>query len=97
MKKLRSEKFQKWLAVTIAILSLSVFTLSILSYTIDQDGTIIPFTTVVLLASMVSFAFGVYLTLRASSKMKELEDNSDDNYTRVDNDAGGWNENNRLG
>ena len=52
MKKLRSAKIQIFMSVTETILSLSVFALSIKSYVIDQDGSIVPFTTVVLLASM---------------------------------------------
>ena len=46
------------MAVTMTILSFSAFALSISSYFIDQDGTIVPYTTIVLLASMASFAMG---------------------------------------
>ena len=77
------------MGVTITILSFSVFALSIPSYVIDQDGTIVPCTTVVLSASMFSFVGGILLTRDASR--------NDDSYTKAGNKAGDWNDDNRLG
>ena len=83
MSELRSAKIRKWMSVTIAILSLSVFAMSISSYTIDKDGIIVPYTTVMLLASFASFILGIGWTVEGISNVKSLEGSNDDSYRKV--------------
>ena len=70
MTKLRSAKIIKWMSVIMAILSLSLIAMSTLSYFIDHDGIIAPFTTVMLLASLFSFIVGIAFTVKATRKAK---------------------------
>ena len=75
------------MATTMVILSFSVFSLSIWSFLIDHDGIIHTFTSFVLLSSIVSIVEGIKRTFCARDKE---EDNNEQ-------EAGDWNENNRLG
>ena len=77
------------------ILSFSVFALSISSYVIDKDGSIVPYTTFVLFASMFSFVIGIKETQNASNLVKSYENS--DSYNRAEQNTGDWNESNRLG
>ena len=59
MTRILKAKYKRNLLVAITILSLSVLLMSLVSYFIDKDGTIVPYTTFMLMFSLIFSTAGI--------------------------------------